>query len=182
MHAHFYLHNNFFKWQFFLCGCTFTFVTSDPTGRMVFFADANLQQLKGLVPHEPTYNPWKSLHSNRSRAVLVLSSPKTYHNIFFECFDIYWTILDIWFSRSISCKFMLYLYELNPFCFDGRDNQISDMSIWSDQHCLTERVCYLGLSLQFVSISRFSPLQTNTNWWYHIRHMILLIKRVTNKN
>ena len=107
-------------WQFFPCGCTFTFVTSAScwlfnifTGSMIFFADLNLQQSEGLVPHEPARNPWKSSHSNRSRAVLVLSSLKTYHNIFFECF-IALTILDMVFKVNILPIYAL-LVRAQPF-------------------------------------------------------------------
>ena len=82
-------------WQFFLRACAFTSVASAscqlfdnccscsvqplvvPTGRkMVFLA------IKSATVRESARNRWKSLYSNRSKAVLVLSFLKTYHDIF----------------------------------------------------------------------------------------------------
>ena len=57
--------------------------------------------------------PANSLHSNRLKAVLVLSSLITYHNIFFECFTapVYSPLFQTWFSRLISCQLATFLKD-----------------------------------------------------------------------
>ena len=72
-----------------------------PTGRkMVFLA------IKSATVRESARNSWKSLHSNRLKAVLVLSFLKTYHDTYFWggvlcCFGIFWTISGIVFKADI---------------------------------------------------------------------------------
>ena len=103
-HANFHPHVNFLIMGtelFFPQACTFTSVASVscrlllwsgcsiqslvvPTGRRVLLV-INLQP---SLAHESACNHWKSSH-NRSKAVLVLSFLKTYHNIFWGCFGVF---------------------------------------------------------------------------------------------
>ena len=61
------------------------------------------------------WNSSKSLHSNRWKAVLVLSSLWTYDDIFFECFVAsvssgpFHTLI----SRLISCQLVLWCFDLS---------------------------------------------------------------------
>ena len=66
----------------------FRAVSSFPYRKGGLFVDTNLQQPEGLVPHEWAHKlkSLMSLHSNQWKGVLVLSSPKTYDDIFFDCF------------------------------------------------------------------------------------------------
>ena len=148
-------------------------VSSCPSRNDGLFCDTNLQQSEGVVPCESARNPWKTLHNNSSKAVLVLSSLKTYHNIILSpllllrC--VLQTVSDM-VSRPISCQLMTYrlVAWTNPFPFCSSTDQTLEMSTGSDRHCGAERICVVRLSQQFVSInkSRCSPLQTSMNLWY----------------
>ena len=72
-----------------------------PTGRkMICLA------IKSATVLESARNSWKSLHSNRLKAVLVLSFLKAYHDTYFWrgvlcCFGVFWTISGIVFKPDI---------------------------------------------------------------------------------
>ena len=74
-----------------------------------FFFDTNLQQSEVLyfMNELPWEKSSKTLHSNRWKAILVLSSLKTY-TIFFECFValVLSELFQTLFSRLISCDFL----------------------------------------------------------------------------
>ena len=112
-------------WQFFHQAATFTFcsqcLTSTfqyllwpscstqslvvPTRRMVFLLTQICDSLRGwYLVNELTA---KILHSNRWKAVLVLSSLKDYFLWLLHCFGIFWTISDIVFKADIlpTCYF-----------------------------------------------------------------------------
>ena len=149
--------------------------SSCPYRKNGLFADTYLQQSEGLVPRESVRNPWKSLHSNRSKAVLVLSSLKT--DIFLwvlYCFGIFQIVSDM-FSKADNFANFNDIVEWQGSCTSPTlsflchsADWVLDMSTGSDQLCGAEWIWLVRLSQQFVSISksRCSPLQTSMNWWY----------------
>ena len=133
------------------------------------FANANLRQSEDLVPSESACNPWKSSHSNKSKAVLVLFSLKTYKDIFFECFVASASSnsrpYQTWFSRAISCQLTTssndrVVAQSQPFPFSWQHQ--SDISNGSNQCCGTERIWHVRLSQLFVSVSK--SRWTSMNW------------------
>ena len=146
----------------------FRSVPSCPHRKDVFFVIQICNSLRdSWMSSQPWQNYSKILHSNRWKAVLVLSSLKTYNinftlsalfvrrllDCFRQCFQD-WYLTNLWFL-----KIYLKLEQVsltNPFC--GSVNCISDTG--SDQRFGTERVWLVRLSQKFVSISksRCSPL------------------------
>ena len=174
------------KFFFFFCrACAFTFVpsascqllilvaiqlfhslSSCPYRKDGLYSDTNLQQSEDLVY---LVNQFATVCTEA--AVLVLSSLKTYHDTFFECF-----------VTSVSSR--PYQIKANNFpTYDFYDRQVSctsptlsiqalsipqqhrsdiGMSTGSNWHYGTERILLVRLSQQFVSKSksksRCSPL------------------------
>ena len=104
------------------------FNTSVSTGRMAFLLIQICNGLRSLyVVDEPWRKSSKSLHSNRWKAVLVLSSLETCDDIFLECFIASASSgqFQTSFSRLISCQlvsFFIYpkerlVSQVRPFPF-----------------------------------------------------------------
>ena len=147
------------QWQLFPGGCSFTsllasascqvFNTCDPavlfksllvpTGRIVFcwykYATVFVNQLA---------KPANSLYSNRLKAVLVLLSPMTYHDIYFECFFECFIALasSATFQTNPTCSFFKdrLVTRAWPLPFPWSAGRLSDMSSGSNRHCETQTV------------------------------------------
>ena len=96
---------------------------------------------EGLLGDKICNSPWLVSSHNRSKAVLVLSFLKTYHDIFGGCFTVFRTISDIVFKPDMlptddfSNDRLVARARPIRFCGSCSANRISDTSTGSDQRC-----------------------------------------------
>ena len=117
---------------------------------------------------QPRPKSSKSLLSNRWKAVLVLSSLKTY-NISFGYFIVSVSSGPLWLFK-ISWKTVRLASQ--SFSISVTAPIVSNTSTESDWRCGTERVWLVRLSQKFVRMSK-SRCISSMNWWYNVHKLIL---------
>ena len=127
------------------------------------------------MAHESARNRWKSSHSNRSKAVLVLSLLKFYHNIFWGA-SLLRRLLDHirhsfqgrylandFFKRQVSCA-----SPTNPFLrqLQCRWDIEYEYWKWSALRYITSLPCKTKPRVGNLSKSRWNPCWTSKTGWY----------------